>query len=326
MRVGVVGAGIAGLAAARELKKGGATVAIFEKEAFIGGRARTSTRNGCVFDTGLQTYTPRGMAIEKVMLDELATDDLVLVARPVDLYLGGRAIAGSGEKNRQPRYAYRSGATQFPKLLASGLDVRLNSPVEGIEKSKNGFVLNKEEVDAVVISAPIQECLRLLQSAGDGRNLSNAAYRPCLSLVLGFDVPAPDVDFYALLAKERMNPVLWLGLENMKAPGRAPDGQTVFVVQFGPEYSRGHFLASEKALTSVALGTILRLFGKAYSSPSWSFLERWAISQPERVVLFEGANRDAKNLIVCGDGTMAGRAENAYESGLLAAKKLLRAK
>src|ERR1700694_878096 len=100
MRVGIVGAGIAGLSAARELKKAGVDSVVYERNSFVGGSARTVELNDCVFDTGLQTYTPRGMSIESAILNELPTDDLVLIARPVDLYLDGRAIPGSGEKNR----------------------------------------------------------------------------------------------------------------------------------------------------------------------------------------------------------------------------------
>jgi renalase len=323
MRIGIVGAGIAGLAAARELRRRGCDVSIFEASNRVGGRARTERLHGCIFDTGVQTYTPRGMRIGAAMLEELPTDDLVLVARQVGLYVGGRAVAGSAEKNREPRYAYATGADAFPKLLAQGLDVHLESPVEAIGRRGDAYVIGEEVFDAVVLTPPLSETARLLATAGDRRNLSNSGYRPCIALALGFKQPPPEVPYYALLAQERMNPVLWIGIESLKAPGRAPEGESVFVLQMGPEYSRHNLAAGDSSLVSLGVATLTRLFGSAYAEPAWRYIERWVASQPERVVLFETANRDAKRLIVCGDGTIAGRAENAYESGMLAAERLV---
>ena len=46
MRVAIVGTGVAGLGAARLLRKAGAEVTLFEKEADFGGRCRTHEWNG----------------------------------------------------------------------------------------------------------------------------------------------------------------------------------------------------------------------------------------------------------------------------------------
>jgi oxygen-dependent protoporphyrinogen oxidase len=54
MKVIVVGAGAAGLAAARALRQRGVEVAVFEKEDAAGGRARGFSREGYVFDLGAQ--------------------------------------------------------------------------------------------------------------------------------------------------------------------------------------------------------------------------------------------------------------------------------
>lgn len=311
------------MAAAREFKKAGAEAVVFERADRVGGRARTLRLNNCVVDTGVQTYTPRGMALEQVMLHELPTDGLVLIARRVDLYLGGRAMPGSTEKNRVPRYIYKSGADELPRLLAEGLDARLNTGIEALERRNSNLVAAGEEFDFLVLSPPFSEVMRLLATIGDVRNLYNASYRPCLSLVLNYRQPQPDVPYYALLAKQRITPVLWIGIESLKAPERAPEGECVFVVQFGPEYSRAHLHSPEETISAVATAAITRLFGKDFDAPAWTHLERWAVSQPERVALFDSVNRDARRIVICGDGTLAGRAENAFESGVMAARKVL---
>jgi predicted NAD/FAD-dependent oxidoreductase len=208
-------------------------------------------------------------------------------------------------------------------MLAEQLDVRLSSPINHIDKKSGKYEILGESFDKVVLSAPFPQMLPLAASAGEGRHVSNFSYRCCLAIALGYASPAPDVPYFALLALDRMTPVLWVGIESLKVAGRAPDGHSVFVVQLGPEYSRANFEAPEAVVTAVAAAAISRLFGNGFAVPEWSHLTRWEYSQPERVALFDSVNRDRKNLVICGDGTLAGRAENAFESGVLAAKMLL---
>lgn len=55
-RVAVVGAGMAGLAAAHELAKAGHEVTVFEKSSYVGGRIRTDVYEGQRIEGGAQTY------------------------------------------------------------------------------------------------------------------------------------------------------------------------------------------------------------------------------------------------------------------------------
>lgn len=50
--IAVIGAGIAGLTAAYELQKAGHTVEVFERDAFVGGRMSTRTKDDLPFDIG----------------------------------------------------------------------------------------------------------------------------------------------------------------------------------------------------------------------------------------------------------------------------------
>lgn len=52
MKVAVIGAGIAGLTCAFELHRAGVEVQVFEREASVGGRMSTRTRDGLAFDIG----------------------------------------------------------------------------------------------------------------------------------------------------------------------------------------------------------------------------------------------------------------------------------
>lgn len=82
LRVAVVGAGLAGLAAATRLREGGATVTVHEAEDHVGGRARTVARNGYLFDVGALTLSPAYRRTIALMGD-VGAADLLVRSQPV---------------------------------------------------------------------------------------------------------------------------------------------------------------------------------------------------------------------------------------------------
>ncbi|XP_024626364.1 protoporphyrinogen oxidase 2 isoform X1 [Medicago truncatula] len=69
-RVAVVGAGVSGLAAAYKLKSHGLDVTVFEAEGRAGGRLRTVSRDGLVWDEGANTMTENEIEV-KGLIDAL---------------------------------------------------------------------------------------------------------------------------------------------------------------------------------------------------------------------------------------------------------------
>lgn len=317
MRVAVIGAGIAGLGAARELLSLGAEAIVFEAEERVGGRALTYSRDGFTADMGIQTYTPRGTKLEEAI--RLAGDEALPIPGDIFLHAEGRAIPGSPERNRETRYTFCEGNHRLAEILAGGLDVRIGTPIETIRKVRKAFRVEDEIVDAVILTPPMPETQRLLATVGDKRNLAGVAYRPCISVALAYHGSLSPRPYYALLAEDRMEPVLWLGIENFKCPNRAPSGWTLLIAQTGPSFSRSHLATPDADLVRTVSRAVRRIFAGELKEPEWFHVVRWERSQPERVVLFENANQQGGRLIVAGDGTLAGRAENAYETGLRAA-------
>lgn len=81
MKVIVIGAGAAGLAATHALRKAGADVAAFEASPYAGGRARCYRKDGFIFDTGAQFMakvctTQLRLCLELGLGDEIFTFDL----------------------------------------------------------------------------------------------------------------------------------------------------------------------------------------------------------------------------------------------------------
>lgn len=319
MRVAIVGAGISGLAAARELSRRGIETTVFESSDTVGGRVCSRVESGYIADYGAQFVTPRGLRVEKLLLDELPQDELVEITRPVYLLDGGRPTMGSRERNSQKRYTYRNGFSTLPKLMAVGVEIRLGRRVSELKSAESGFVLDDECYDSVILAGAMPDIQPILTERDDRRSNLAISYRPCLSVSLGFSSATPEVPYFGLLASDRRSPVLWLGIENLKCPDRAPSGHTLITAQFGPEYSADYIGTSDARLIQTVEALTKKLFGEAFGSHGWAYVHHWQHSQPERVALFENINPEGTRLVVAGDGTVAGRIENAYESGLYAA-------
>ena len=323
MRVAIVGAGVAGLAAGRTLKQAGATVVLYDKARGVGGRLATRRVGDFTFDTGATSVAPRGLGLERVMLQELDQADLVEVVKPIYTHVNLRVSPGDAARNKVSRYTYRTGGNQLAKLLAEGLDVRLNSQVDTLKRENGAFEVEKERFDAVILTPPIPQASLLLWSLGESRPVANARYRSCISIMLGFDAPTPEVPYHALVDVEQRHPLTWLSLESGKSPGRAPEGKCAMVLQMSPTFSQDRFQTDEDKIVHEVLDYICDLFGPGFEKPVAIDTKRWKYSQPETVAVFETVNRNHKGVILAGDGLSAGRVERAFESGLQAARLLI---
>lgn len=84
--VAVVGGGIAGLVAARELALGGASVTLLEREAVLGGRIRAATLAGSTFDVGAEAFATRGGAVAE-LIAELGIAERVVHPAPAGAWV-----------------------------------------------------------------------------------------------------------------------------------------------------------------------------------------------------------------------------------------------
>ncbi len=321
MRVGIVGAGICGLAAARTLKQSGHEVTLFERGEVVGGRVATRTIEGFTFDTGATSIAPRGKTIESVVLEELDQTELVKVEKPIWILQGQRAVPGASSRIT-PRYVYRSGIAHLPQLLAEGLDVRLNAQIDEIERSGQGYRLGGEAFDAVILTPAIPQTSTLLWSLGENRPIANVRYRSCISVLLGYKEELPETGYHAVLDPDQQYPLTWLSLESVKSPGRAPEGGTAICAQLSPRFSLNNYETSDEELVETTVGFITRLYGEGFRNPTVSGVKRWKYSQPESFAEFEHVNHPGATLLIASDGLLGGHIEDAYEVGVRTAKMI----
>lgn len=114
-RVAVIGGGVAGLAAAYDLHRNGATVHVLEADDRLGGKLRTAPFAGLDLDAGPDSVLARvPFAVE--LFRELGLDDEIVPQPPGSAYIYSR-----GELRRIPEATVLGIPTDLDALAASGV-------------------------------------------------------------------------------------------------------------------------------------------------------------------------------------------------------------
>ena len=192
-RIGIIGAGLAGLMAARELLSAGHEVVLFDKGRSPGGRLATRRIGDATVDHGAQFFTVRSERFRQEV-------DRWLDAGVVAEWCRGFGVAGDGH----PRYVGRRGMNSIAKHLAVGLDVRCGALAFSLHvgtgphcwelKLDDGSVTG---FDALVVTCPLPQAFSLLVSADVQmpEALWRTSYEAMFALLTVLDrpgaVPAP---------------------------------------------------------------------------------------------------------------------------------------
>jgi renalase len=312
MRIGIVGAGIAGLACADGLTRRGHDVVLFDKGRGPGGRMSTrrlETPLGTAhFDHGAQYFTIRDPRFG-VRVDAWIAGGVVAPwpAAGSDAYVGVPAMNAPVRE------------------LSSRHEVLWSTVVTAVRRRGDGWRLSMgggdvHDVDLVVIAVPAEQAADLLaEAAPDLAHRAGAATSdPCWTVMLAFADRVGVGDDCRRPAGPESGIIGWAARNNAK-PGRT--GPESWVLQATPEWSRRHI--EDDAEDVVA--RLTRAFSEelavplpariATSSHRWRFA-RSAQGGPGAV--FDPGRR----LGLCGDWLNGPRVESAWVSGTDLAERI----
>ncbi len=307
MRVGIIGAGLAGLAAARELVAHGHGVVVIEKSRGVGGRLASRRVEGAVVDHGAPIIeTPRGSALDD-LVRSLAQDDVV--------QLGPDAVA------------YRSGATRLAKLMADGIEVILGVRISALRATRSGLELAGEQgnahgvVDAVIITAPAPQAADLLEHSPEAGHrvtvLRSAVYEPAVMILAGVRIDPPSsLEPFAANA-----PFARITAESAK--GRAAvDGVVPIVARLTPGPSAKMLDAADADILDQLSPPLMTACG-ASGEPDWAQVKRWRYATLPTPLDARVVNPEGSRIVVCGDTIAAGGLADVHRSGIAAARSLI---
>ncbi|MGF1571647.1 MAG: NAD(P)/FAD-dependent oxidoreductase [Sumerlaeia bacterium] len=315
----IIGAGMAGLSAARELTSQGLNVRLFEKSNGVGGRMATRRFAGGTHDTGAQYISVRTSEFQEVM-------DEALAAEAAKIWAYGFSMQHEPPVLSHPRYCGTLGMTSLPKYMANNLKINCDWKVSRLEQKHSNWIVHKENGEtaegcALLITAPAPQTLELLSTINQTTekihtsDLETVQYDPCIAVVLALDnipnVPEPGAMF---ITEGKLR---WIADNQKKGISQRPS----ITLHASAEYSRAHYNDSDDELL-VALASEAKSF-LGMSRILEGQVRRWRYSQPSRTCLKPFVVcHSAPPLVVAGDGMMDSKVEGAFQSGLQAARWL----
>jgi renalase len=321
----VVGAGISGLLAARELRAAGWRVVVFEKARGVGGRMATRRLRSGTFDLGAQFFTVRSERFGGLV------DQWLKAGVALEWTRGFADAQGRHNEDGYPRYRGSEGMTSIPEYLAQGLEVHTCETVVEVNARDGVWEIytesgHQETGTALLLTAPVPQSVALAESGDfelpvEARSrLDRISYDPCLALTVLVNGPTGVPEPGGVQIKDE--PLDWIGDNQRKGISEAP----AITVHAGPGWSREHFEADEARITD----SLLRFTGNQLGSDLLprvveTSLTRWRCSwvsqsQPEPCLLAS----ETPPLLFAGDAFGGAKVEGAALSGLAAADRLQR--
>ncbi len=317
----IIGAGMAGLSAARLLEEAGQPVLLLDKARGVGGRMATRRLHNGRADHGAQYFTVRDQTFAQGVAE---WQEAGLVGEWAH---GFATTTEAGPANGYPRYRGMKGMTAVPKHLAETLDVRLQTRVSAVSQENKRWCVETQagaafSGRALLLTPPVPQSLALLEAGqvvlpqAIKEDLEQITYNPCLALVAVFAgpsrLPAPGGLRFA------EGPIAWIADNHQK--GISPGAQTI-TIHATPEYSEKHWRTNAIILASKLLDAASPWLDEEVID--WQ-IHRWRYSQPRTTyagpALFLPGSPP---LAFAGDAFGGANVEGAAVSGYAAARALL---
>lgn len=307
MRIAVVGAGLSGLAAAREAAARGHEVVVFEKSRGIGGRVASRRVEGTVVDHGSPAISaPAESSLHDALLP----------------------LAGADTHRVPEGLADTAGAAAPLKALAADLEIRRAVRLRALRPSSSGYELADEQgnahgtADAVIVTAPAPQAADLLGESGEPAErvdaLRSLRYLPAVMVLAGVRGDAEGgpltVPADSALAAVRV--------ETDK--GRPPiDGVAPVVARMADHLAAELLDASDESVLAQALPALASALGPAGADPAWVQVKRWRYAVPDGRLDARALNPAGTRIVLAGDsltGAGFGTADHAavFASGIVA--------
>jgi predicted NAD/FAD-dependent oxidoreductase len=301
MRIGIVGAGMAGLSCADALSRRDHEVILFDKARGPGGRMSTR-RLECAagtmsFDHGAQYFTVRDREFSRLVAD-----------------WSRRTVAAPWPEAGEDAWVGLPGMNAVIRDMASQHRVEYDFLVKGLSHEHGAWWISGEQgvqgpFEAVVIATPSEQAAPMLalHDFALARTALEARSQPCWTAMFAF---ARRIPYPSNILKDA-GPIAWAARNNAK-PDR--DATECWVVQANPYWSRELLEEDPARIETALLLALQNSVGATLPETLCSAAHRW------RYALSSGSDTRALwnaniRLGVCGDWLIGPRVECAWLSG-----------
>lgn len=305
-RVLIVGAGMAGLAAATALRRAGYSSVLLDKSRAVGGRMSTKTIGRAQFDQGAQHFAVR-------------SDEVAALLQPV--IEAGVMREWYQTASGEPRYVGTGGMRRIPEFLAEGMDVRIASPVDLIEVGTDRVTLvagnTRVEGSAAIVTPPVPQTAALLDRSGidpPPGAIPPAEYRACLAVMAELDGPAGLPEGHLTVDGAGIS---WLADNYHKGTSVVPS----LTIHSTPAFAAQHLEEDP----DVWIGLLVEAAGPLIGSRVTNAVgHRWRFAEPATTAT-TGAPvlSEAPPVLLAGEIFAGAKVEGAVLSGLAAAQAVI---
>ncbi|MFM1917296.1 MAG: hypothetical protein RJB01_811 [Actinomycetota bacterium] len=277
MRVGVIGAGISGIACATRLLDQGHDVHIFDRGRRIGGRMASRTLrdtktdfDGRVVDYGASYFTISSNDFRAAMAPLLESG---IVREWTDTFHVAEPEGIIGVKTGPMRYAAPGGLRTVVEALAEPLPTSACTfphEVERVEASPSKYSIDGQPFDAVAMCVPVPQAGKCM--AADLLPPRVNVWEPVIAVTMVFaNRTWQELD--GVFVND--DPVItWIADDG----SRRGDGAPVVVAHVNPVLAAGH-LQDPPAVIPFAIATVRKVLGIS-EYPDWSWAHRWSLAKP----------------------------------------------
>jgi len=317
----IVGAGLSGVTATRELQSQGLSYVLIEKAPVVGGRLSTVNLANGVADDGAQFFSARDDAfIEQVQTWQ--SDGLIFE-------MGTEWSDGSIKKtvpNAELRYAFHGGMVNMAQTIASDLRaVETGLAVQSIRFVNNIWYVTAAndrvfKGENLILTAPVPQSLALLSevslSTQTSQQLARIHYSPNLTAIFALDGETELPVSGGVQLADDDSILHWIVDNQVKGISDT----SLITVQAKRIYSKDNFASDDETLLS-EMRDALQPYLKPETKITASQLKRWQYSSPITTYPQSALQDETTGLVFAGDAFGGrGRIEGAYLSGLAAAR------
>ncbi len=332
MRIAIIGAGIAGLTAGRELAKAGHEVTVIEKSRGLGGRLATR-RAGKTSETKLDHGTSYFTANSPEFMgfvSELLEKELVKVwGDTIWQYDGLQLLDVMPNRVEESKYIAVDGMNSIGKYLARWVDIFSEIKAGGLtffganRRTKRPWMVNLTnydtfEADAVIVATPAAQAYGIIQTCQDEvdtlkliREIDEIEYDSTLTLLAGYE-KKEEPEWDMITCQDDI--IQSVTNENSK---RKKLTEQALVVHSTPGFARQNRESDPDLVAEKMLKSLGQIAGDWAASPDWNQIHYWRYSKARNPIqrpYMEIESLDAP-LALVGDYFNGNTVDHAYCSG-----------
>lgn len=320
--IAIIGAGIAGLSAARALNKAGHSVHLFDKSRGSGGRMSSKRSDVGALDLGAQYFTAR----DRHFVEEVKRwQENGWVAEWEPHLYNHKDGHLTPSPDEQTRWVGTPRMSSITRGLLGQLTIEFSCRITDLIRGKKHWHLQDTEgrdhgpFSHVIVATPAPQAVPLLASAP---KLASAAagvkMEPTWAVALTFEA-ALKTPMEGCFVQD--SPLDWLA-RNRSKPGRDSSPDT-WVLHATSAWSKQNLDMPKEAVIEHLHGAFAEMMHFPTPAPIFSLAHRWLYARPASAHDW-GALADADlSLYACGDWCMSARVEGAWLSGQEAARRLI---